>query len=895
MNYYVSHRKTIANNIEIAINLEDEPHFPDEGLCIGSLNLPNVQLPALIDLFSSKGLCFLYDSDNNRRTVNNCLEQLAWRIALCLPPELCEFVVYNGGNPGDSFNSLNKLNKSLFKSSDKVMFDANSEEFTKHLSQVYQGLAARITNIREAGFSNLFELNRLEGVDAQFKYTFLFISDFTRITEEQKRLIIKIVSADCSISGVFPFISWDMRANLETPHSTPLDYSLLLDSMTLLFPKADRYYFKNSGNDELMNKFNLKLDSKIIDSNTQDEFAFKIYSLIEEANKKNKRTILKQNYSCLENTPYEPVMSEISVTVGLDIEDKHEVTLRFNSGDYIHAFILGQSGSGKSVLLNNIITTAILKYSPNDLMLYLLDFKGVEFNRYRGVKHAKAVLVDNSDPQMTLEVLRELKEENSRRIKLWRNEGVNNIDGYNHKYPDARLPQILFVADECQVMFQPAKSGTQRIIQNEISDILNTIATQGRSQGIHMLLATQQLDGTDISGQVLKNLTECFLLMSAPSDSDRLVPDSSDITSKQPTGLACYYHKKELQSRVQTFFAKDEELESAIIQSQEKATNYEGNGSFYFSGSSVFSLRKDTLTEYENISIPVALIGKNIGLSGESTEIPLRNDYYENILFFGANKQGQTTTTLLSAFASLIYSYQKIGKACDFLVIDCLQDMKSPYKKQLETWSNKGLCHIIERTKSGRTFAAIADDISNDCARPVILAIIGSERFIEMKRDLPLEKDSIEKTVISEDTSNDNTDLIEPIEPMTFDFDLPDLDSGNNVSNTNTPKTFQKALNYILEEGPMQGVHVLLQVDKPGNILFEGDYGLNATDKFRHKVILKSENKFLQPMRFSQEIDVETLSDEMEHLRAYYYPEGDDPQLFTPFSSVDIDDEIFNK
>ena len=167
MDYYTSHTRTVANSIELAANLEDKPHFPDEGLCIGSLNLPNTQLPALIDLFTSKGLCFLYDSDNHRKTVNNCLENIAWRIALCLPSELCDFVVYNGGNPGDCFNSLNKLNKSLFKSSDKVMFDANSEEFTKHLSSVYQELAARITNVKDAGFTNLFELNRNEGVDAK--------------------------------------------------------------------------------------------------------------------------------------------------------------------------------------------------------------------------------------------------------------------------------------------------------------------------------------------------------------------------------------------------------------------------------------------------------------------------------------------------------------------------------------------------------------------------------------------------------------------------------------------------------------------------------------------------------------------------------------------------------
>ena len=132
---------------------------------------------------------------------------------------------------------------------------------------------------------------------------------------------------------------------------------------------------------------------------------------------------------------------------------------------------------------------------------------------------------------MTLEVLRELQEENKRRVKLWRDNAVNNIDGYNKKNPTSRLPQILFVADECQVMFaKPTSNSYGMAIQREISEILNVIATQGRSQGIHMLLATQQLDETDISGQILKNLTECFLLMSAASDSNKLVPDSVDFS-----------------------------------------------------------------------------------------------------------------------------------------------------------------------------------------------------------------------------------------------------------------------------------------------------------------------------------------------------------------------------
>lgn len=599
----------------------------------------------------------------------------------------------------------------------------------------------------------------------------------------------------------------------------------------------------------------------------------------EEAVRVEKRAVLKQDFAGIRQQTYEPVLSEISVTVGLDVETKVPVTLRFNSGDYIHAFILGQSGSGKSVLLNNIITTAISKYAPEDLMLYLLDFKGVEFNRYRGVKHTKAVLADNGDPQMTLEVLRELREENKRRVKLWQQNGVNNIDGYNNRHPQERLPQILFVADECQVMFRTPRGGSsQMMIQREIAEIIDIIATQGRSQGIHMLLATQQLDEADISGQVLKNLTECFLLMSAPNDSDRLVPDSSEITAKQPTGQCCYYHKKELQAVTQTFYAKDAELEQAIDAAQKKAASCCGNGEAYFCGSSMFSFGEAEKTEIEaqvNRN-PLAIVGRNIGLSGTSTRITLQQDFAENILFFGANKQEQTVGVMMNALLSLILSYQQMQQACDFLVIDCLPEMDLRYRKILSTLEAQGLVHIIDRQRSARTFKAIAEDVRNNVARPVVLCIIGNERFAEMKRNLPLESTA----------SKEETMAFGELEPLSFG-DINDLGGGMSMGGATSEMTFQQALNYILDEGPMQGVHTLLQVDKPGNILFEGDFGLNATDKFRHKVILRSENKYLQPMRFSADIDVEILSDEEEHLRAYYYPEGDDPQLFTPFLMPD--------
>ena len=919
--YYDSNKATSANSRYFILNGSEGQHFPFEGLYIGTLSGGEMELPALIDICEVRAFCMLYNNEETRSSVNHVLEKLAWRIAVTIPANLCDIILYNGGNAGDAFNTHSRLNKYLVGDRDeRVLFDGNAEEFHRIVDEAYASIVQRMSAINCAGKRTLVELNESLGRDARMKYQFFILTDFPRSVRMQTVQKLSQIIETGSRAGIYVMMSWDMNADFIDAQngSSSFDAQTMLKNMEILFPKDGTYYFSNSGHDEVLNRFKLTLDDAVIDPAEANTWATYINNVVDVAKKNARPSALKQDFALLENTPYEPVMSEISVTVGLDVNDKHPVTVRFNSGDYIHAFILGQSGSGKSVLLNNIISSAILKYSPEDLMLYLMDFKGVEFNRYRGVKHTKAVLVDNSDPQMTLEVLRELREENKTRVKLWQKESVSNIDGYNKKYPNRRLPQILFVADECQVMFKEnVSNGTERLIQQEIAEILNIIATQGRSQGIHMLLATQQLDETDISGQILKNLTECFLLMSAPTDSDRLVPDSSDMTSRQMTGMACYYHKRELQSQVQTYYANDEELADAIESAQKKASNVPGNGEHYFCGSSLFYLdqNKNTITQ-SDYDCPIALVGQNIGINAGATTLPLRNDFSENILIFGTNKEEQTAGVAMNALASLMLSYQQKGIACRFFVIDCLVQQNSKYKSLLADWNCKGLCKLVPRQESGGVLHNLVDDISNNTAQPTILAIIGQERFIEMKRKLSLQGLSSDTNEWS-DIDDFDFDSFEPLPDIDIDESvvIPELTDEQKLQlqkmleqdepkvETSQPEeaepreeqsladkmTYPKALSYILDEGPLQGVHTILMVDKPGNILFEGDYDENDTDKFRHKIILRSENKFLQPMRFSQEIDVEALSDEEEHLRAYYYPEGDDPVLFTPYQMPDND------
>lgn len=875
-NYYDNIAKTVANAEGFVCADDEKPHFPSEGIFVGKLFGPKLEIPALIDLKERSSVCFLYNSPQTRASVNHCIERMAWRLATCLPPKQCQLILYNGGQPGAAFKFHLLVNDYLFKkNSPKVYIDGTVDKLGQRLDEVYDSILARMSTVSIANKGNLIELNESLGKEAKVPFQFIVLTDFPHglDTRHMERLS-QIVKAGAK-AGIFVILSWDMTAKLEENRYAVNNFNpqSLLQEMEIIYPAGNKFMFRNSGHDEILNRFLFEMDGDEMIVEDAKRCASVIDRNVKEATKVEERGILKQDFETLKKDAYVPTDSEISVSIGVDIASKQTITLKFNTGDFIHAFILGQAGSGKSVLLNNIISSAILKYSPQDLVLYLMDFKGVEFNMYKGEKHTKAVLVDNSDPQMTLEVLRDLNEEHEKRVNLFIESGVKTIGAYNKKFPESRLPQVLFVVDECQVMFRtPRGGGVQMNIHREISAIIDNIATQGRSQGIHMLLATQQLDGADISGQVLTNISECLLLMCAPSDSNRLVPDSSDLTAIQATGLACYYHKKELKGQVQTFFASDDELKSAIQSAQKKASEIKGNGEAYFNGSALYSLSEDAvdLLTSSNNRYPTALVGKNIGLKGSITSIPMKDDFSENILFFGANKKDQTTGVLMNALVSIMVSCKSLGKPFDFLVIDCLTKADSKYKSLLAQLEKKGLCHLIERQRSGRTIKAIAKDILSGCASPVIMAIIGSERFIEMKRNLPLGADSTPNVV-------DGIEVLGFTNPFS---PSPDADVDK--------MTFQQAFTYILDEGPMQNVHVLLQVDKPGNILFEGDYGVNATDKFRHKIILRSENKFLSPMRFSQDIDVETLSDEEKHLRAYYYPEGDDPVLFTPFTLPDI-------
>ncbi len=165
--------------------------------------------------------------------------------------------------------------------------------------------------------------------------------------------------------------------------------------------------------------------------------------------------------------------------------------LSLGKGTSQHALVAGKTGSGKSTLLHILITSLGILYSPNEVELYLIDFKkGVEFKTYAENRfpHARVIAIE-SEREFGLSVLQGLNEELGRRGELFRGVGVQNISEYRRK-KTGRMPRILLLVDEFQEFFTE-----DDVIASQSSQILDRLVRQGRAFGVHVLLGSQTLAG----------------------------------------------------------------------------------------------------------------------------------------------------------------------------------------------------------------------------------------------------------------------------------------------------------------------------------------------------------------------------------------------------------------
>ena len=201
--------------------------------------------------------------------------------------------------------------------------------------------------------------------------------------------------------------------------------------------------------------------------------------------------------------------------------------LSFDSSDHAGALLVGRPGSGKSTLLHTFIAGLATLYGPDELELYLIDFKeGVEFKSYaeEGLPHARIVAIE-SDREFGLSVLQSIEGEMSRRGELLRATGGRHASLQAlREASHVPLPRVLLVFDEFQVLF--ARNDKLGLAA---ADLLETIIRQGRGFGIHVLLGSQSLSGLDALGVHVPQLLPTRILLPASEiDARRVLGDHND-------------------------------------------------------------------------------------------------------------------------------------------------------------------------------------------------------------------------------------------------------------------------------------------------------------------------------------------------------------------------------
>ena len=229
-----------------------------------------------------------------------------------------------------------------------------------------------------------------------------------------------------------------------------------------------------------------------------------------------------------------------------------------------HMLIAGSTGSGKSVCINGIITSILMKTKPHEVKLMMIDPKMVELNVYNGIPHLLTPVVTN--PRKAAQALQKVVAEMEKRYELFASMGMRNIDGYNahvEQYNretgenNPTLPYIVVIVDELADLMMVAS--------NEVEDAIIRLAQMARAAGIHMILATQRPSVDVITGIIKANVPSRIAFAVSSGTDSRTIIDANGAEKLLGRGDMLYMPMGENKPiRVQGAFLTDEEVERIV-------------------------------------------------------------------------------------------------------------------------------------------------------------------------------------------------------------------------------------------------------------------------------------------------------------------------------------------
>ncbi|WP_215141539.1 DNA translocase FtsK [Exiguobacterium qingdaonense] len=226
-----------------------------------------------------------------------------------------------------------------------------------------------------------------------------------------------------------------------------------------------------------------------------------------------------------------------------------------------HLLVAGSTGSGKSVCINGMIVSLLMRSRPDEVRLMMIDPKMVELNVYNGVPHLLTPVV--TDPKKAAQALKQVVAEMERRYELFSRFGVRNIEGYNELVDQSededakRLPFIVVIVDELADLMMVAS--------NDVEDAIMRLAQMARAAGIHMVLATQRPSVDVITGVIKANIPSRIAFAVSSQTDSRTILDGGGAEKLLGRGdMLMLANGMNKPVRVQGAFVSDQEVETVV-------------------------------------------------------------------------------------------------------------------------------------------------------------------------------------------------------------------------------------------------------------------------------------------------------------------------------------------
>lgn len=265
----------------------------------------------------------------------------------------------------------------------------------------------------------------------------------------------------------------------------------------------------------------------------------------------------------IESSEFANNESKLSFSLGKDISGMPIIT---DISKMPHLLIAGATGSGKSVCVNTLINSILYKAKPDEVKFLMIDPKVVELTNYNGIPHLLIPVV--TDPKKAASALTWAVSEMNRRYKLFAQNLVRDITGYNNKMEE-KLPKIVIIIDELADLMM--------VSPNDVEDAICRLAQMARAAGMHLIVATQRPSVDVITGVIKANIPSRIAFAVSSQADSRTILDKGGAEKLLGKGDMLFYPVGATKPvRLQGAFISDDEVEEVVsfVKSQVEEVKY---------------------------------------------------------------------------------------------------------------------------------------------------------------------------------------------------------------------------------------------------------------------------------------------------------------------------------